>query len=60
MSRSGIHIKKSHQGLLRKEDHIKKGRKIPLKTLVANKHSKSAAVRKRATFALNARSWNKK
>jgi oligoendopeptidase F len=60
MSRSGIHIKKSHQGLLRKEDKIAKGHKIPLKTLEANKKSKSAAVRKRATFALNARSWNKK
>jgi oligoendopeptidase F len=60
MTRSGIHIKKSHQGLLRKEDKTAKGHKIPLKTLKADKNSKSAAVRKRATFALNARSWNKK
>ena len=57
--RSGIHIKKSNQGKLRKTAKVKKGKKIPVSKLRAMKRSKNPKTRKRATFALNARSWNK-
>ena len=54
-----IHIKPSHKGLLHKNLKVKQGEKIPLSALQHAKHSSSPAERKRATFALNARSWNK-
>lgn len=57
--RSGIKIKKSNQGKLRKTAKVKKGKKIPVSKLRAMKRSKNPKTRKRATFALNARSWNK-
>ena len=56
---SGIHIKKSNQGKLRKSAKVKKGRKIPVSKLRAMKKSKNPKTRKRATFALNARKWKK-
>ena len=55
-----IHIKKSHKGLLHKSLGISQKKGIPLSTLAKAKHSKSPAVRKRATFAMNARHWNHK
>lgn len=58
--KSGIHIKKSHRGRLRSKAGTKKGKKIPVSTLRRMKRSKSAATRKQATFALNARKWGKK
>lgn len=57
--RSGIHIKKSNRGKLRKSTGTKKGRKIPASTLRRLKKSKNPTTRKRANFALNARKWNK-
>lgn len=54
-----IKIKKSHRGRLRKKAGTKKGKKIPASKLRKMKKSKSAATRKQATFALNARKWNK-
>ena len=57
--KSGIHIKKSHRGRLRAKTKTKKGKKIPASTLRRMKKSKSAKTRKQATFALNARKWNK-
>lgn len=57
--RTGIHIKKSNRGKLRKSAKAKKGRKIPVSKLRAMKKSKNPKTRKRATFALNARKWNK-
>lgn len=57
--RSGIHIKKANRGKLRKSTGTKKGKKIPVSTLKRLKKSKNPKTRKRATFALNARSWNK-
>lgn len=53
-----IKIKASHKGLLHKNLKVKKGAKIPLKKL-AIKKTDSPAVRKRKTFAKNARLWNK-
>jgi hypothetical protein len=55
-----IHIKPSHKGLLHKNLGISSKKGIPLKSLVKAKQSSSPAVRKRATFALNARKWNHK
>lgn len=57
--RSGIYIKPANRGKLRKSAKAKKGKKIPVKKLRAMKNSKNPKTRKRATFALNARSWNK-
>lgn len=53
-----IHIKESQKGSLRKATHTKRNEKIPMAKLLAEKHSKSAAMRKKATFAINARGWN--
>ena len=57
--RSGIKIKKSNRGKLRRSAKVKKGRKIPVSKLRSMKKSKNPKTRKRATFALNARKWNK-
>jgi hypothetical protein len=53
-----IHIKASHKGLLHKNLGVKQGSPIPASKLAKAKHSKSAAVRKRAVFAANAKHWN--
>jgi oligoendopeptidase F len=58
--KSGIKIKKSNRGKLRKAAKTKKGRKIPASKLRSMKKSKNPKTRKRATFALNARRWKKK
>jgi hypothetical protein len=57
--KSGIRIKPGNRGKLRKSAKAKKGRKIPVSKLRAMKRSKNPKTRKRATFALNARKWNK-
>jgi len=57
--RPGIKIKKANRGKLRKTAKVKKGKKIPVSKLRSMKRSKNPKTRKRATFALNARSWNK-
>lgn len=53
--RKKIHIKKSNRGKLRRAAGVKKGKKIPVAKLRKMKRSRNAKVRKRATFALNAR-----
>lgn len=53
-----IHIKESHKGLLHKDLGVAKGQPIPEKKLEKAKHSEDPAVRKRATFAENAKHWN--
>lgn len=58
--RKPIRIKKSNRGKLRKAAGTKKGAKIPVSKLRKMKNSRSAKTRKRATFALNARKWNRK
>lgn len=58
--RSGIHIKKANRGKLRKSAGVKKGQKISRSKLEAMKKSSNPKTRRRATFALNARSWGKK
>ncbi len=59
-SRKGsIKIKKSHEGLLHKNLGKPKGQKLTVAELEKAKRSKNPAVRKRATFALNARKWKK-
>ena len=55
-----IKIKPSHKGLLHKNLGVKAGKKLTSKELSKAKNSKSAAVRKRATFAENAKHWKKK
>lgn len=55
--KSGIKIKKSNQGKLRKTAGAKKGQKIPASKLRQMKRSKNPKTRQRANFALNARKW---
>lgn len=55
--KSGIKIKKSNQGKLRKTAGAKKGQKIPASKLRQMKNSKNPKTRQRANFALNARKW---
>jgi oligoendopeptidase F len=57
--RKPIKIKKSNRGKLRKSAGAKKGKRIPVAKLRKMKKSKNPKTRKRATFALNARKWNK-
>lgn len=52
-----IRIKKSHQGWLHKNLGIPEGQKLTLAELHEAAKSKSAAVRKRAQFAINARGF---
>lgn len=59
-SGGSIHIKPSHKGLLHKDLGVAAGKKIPEKKLEKAKHSSNPAERKRATFAENAKHWNKK
>lgn len=54
-NKSGIRIKKSNRGKLRKSAGTKKGNKVPISTLRRMKRSKNPKTRKRATFALNVR-----
>lgn len=55
-----IKIKPENKGKLHAELGVKKGKKIPLAKLEKAEHSKSAAERKRAVFAENARHWRHK
>ena len=57
-SASGIHIKPSKRGTLRKALGVKKGRKIPAAKL-KTKTSDSAAMARKKNFARNARKWKK-
>ena len=52
---SGIHIKKSNRGLFTKYC----GGNVTNECIAKGKRSSNSAVRKRATFAQNARSWGK-
>lgn len=58
--KSGINIKKSKQGSLRRSTKTKKGQKIPVSKLRRLKKSGTPAQKKKANFALNARKWRKK
>ncbi len=54
----GIHIKPSHKGLLHKDLGVPEGNPIPSGKLASAKNSSDPAVRKRATFAANAKKWH--
>lgn len=56
--KGGIHIQKSHQGLLHKNLGIAKGKPIPTSRLESAKAGASPAEKKRIVFAENARKWN--
>jgi hypothetical protein len=58
-SKGGINIKASHKGLLHEDLGIPQEQPISATKLAAAKHSKDPAVRKRATFAINAKGWNR-
>ena len=52
---SGIQIKKTNQGKMRKTAGAKSGQNISVQRLRQLKNSKNPTTRKRATFALNAK-----
>lgn len=52
---SGIKVKKANAGKLRATTGTPAGKKIPVATLRQLKNSTNPTTRKRATFALNAR-----
>ncbi len=52
---SGIQIKKANQGKMRKTAGAKSGQKISVQRLRQLKNSKNPTTRKRANFALNAK-----
>lgn len=54
-----IDINPAHKGLLHKDLGIASGKKIPLSSLFKAKRSEDPAERRRATFAVNARKWEK-
>jgi hypothetical protein len=54
-----ISIKPSHEGRLHKDLGVKQGKKLSLKDEEEEKADGTPAEKKRATFAINARSWNK-
>lgn len=55
---SGIHIQPSHKGLLHTDVGVPADQPIPLSKLMKAKRSRDPKVRRRATFAANARKWN--
>lgn len=59
MALHGIHIKKSHEGRFARDVGKKPGTPITSKDIAKGKASSDPAERKRATFAANARKWNK-
>lgn len=56
--KSGINIKKSHEGRLHQALGVPAGQPIPTAKLAAAKNSKDPAIRKEATFAINAKGFN--
>lgn len=57
MAKSTIHIKPSRKGSLRRIAKAKKGQPIPMATLQRLAHSKNPKTRRKAQFAINARSF---
>ena len=59
-----IKIKKSEKGSLRRDLKVKKGNKIPTKTIDSKlktaKKDKDTKLEKKLVLAKNARKWNKK
>lgn len=58
MNRSGIHINPANAGKLRKTLRAKRGKKLSVAALEKAKRSPNALTRKRANFALVARTWH--
>ena len=58
-SGGGIHIKKSHEGLLHKDLGVAAGEKIPEAKMDKAKAHASPAEKKRIVFAENAKHWNR-
>lgn len=60
MAKSGINIKPSHKGRLHEKLGVPQGKPIPAAKLNQALHSKSAAERKEANFAKNAKGFSHK
>lgn len=56
--RAGMHIQPSHRGLLHQNLGVPKGQPIPESKIESAENSSDPAVRKRAVFAENAKSWH--
>ncbi len=55
--KSSIHIKPSHKGMLHHDLGVAAGEKLPAAKVAKATHSSDPAVRRRAIFAQNAKSW---
>lgn len=55
-----INIKPSHEGRLHKVLGVAAGKSLPAGKVAAAKNSDNADIRKMATFAQNAKTWNHK
>lgn len=53
-----IHINPAHKGLLHKDLGVKQDHKLTEAEIQRGKHSEDPAVRRRATFAENAKHWH--
>lgn len=56
--KSGINIKPSHEGRLHRALGVPEGNAIPAAKLAAAKNSSDPAIRREATFAINAKGFN--
>lgn len=56
--KSGINIKPSHEGRLHRALGVPEGQPIPAAKLAAAKKSSDPAIRKEATFAINAKGFD--
>lgn len=54
-----INIKKKNQGALHRSLGVKQGKKLTSSQISKAKRSTNPLTRKRATFAANARKWNR-
>lgn len=59
MALHGIKIKPKNKGKLHEDLGVAKGKKLTAAEIAKAKRSSNPAERKRATFAANARKWNK-
>ena len=56
--KSGIHIKKGHEGRLHAALGVSQGKPIPAKKLTKALHSDNPHMRQMANFARNAKKWH--
>ena len=59
MAYKGIKLNPKHAGMLHRDLGVAKEHHIPMSKLMEAKRSSDPAVRRRATFAINAKKWGR-